>query len=179
MFSYVPKWFPMMFPKFSICSSRVFPITPHIILYPLPKVLPFSPIFWGASQVSLFFGGWWANQNGLLQKKTQNLGGSPSNGYNRNMRGDRPLTNSNAQKTCVWEKLIPIPNAFQRLNVKDVNQNMICFKCFKKKLWNFNKKLPLITEHNLHWKYHGHKNYYHEREGYHTNHKPIHNCNNT
>jgi hypothetical protein len=30
------------------------------------------------------------------------------------VHSDRPLTNSNAQKTCVWEKLIPIPNAFQR-----------------------------------------------------------------
>ncbi len=68
-------------------------------------------------------------------------------------------------KRHVFGRLIPIPNAFQRLYVKDVNQNMNCFKCFRKELWNFNKKLPLITEHNLHWKYHGQKNYYHEPEG--------------
>ncbi len=39
------KWyssgFQWMFPKFAMCSSRVFPIAPHFISYPLPNSSPF------------------------------------------------------------------------------------------------------------------------------------------
>jgi hypothetical protein len=51
----VPIMFPLMFPKFSMRSSRVFPIAPHFIPFPLPKVVPL--LFLGAAcQVSSFFG---------------------------------------------------------------------------------------------------------------------------
>jgi hypothetical protein len=37
LFSYVPNDVSMMFPKFRMCSSKVFPIMIHFIPYPLPK----------------------------------------------------------------------------------------------------------------------------------------------
>jgi hypothetical protein len=43
----VPIMFPMMFPKFSMRSSRVFPIAPHFIPFPLPKIVPL-PFFGGS-----------------------------------------------------------------------------------------------------------------------------------
>jgi hypothetical protein len=40
LFSYVPNDVSMMFPKFQLCSSKVFPITIHFIPYSLPQVFP-------------------------------------------------------------------------------------------------------------------------------------------
>ncbi len=41
----------MMFSKFPMCFSRLFPIAPHFtIAYPLPKVLPFSSHLWGKGE---------------------------------------------------------------------------------------------------------------------------------
>jgi hypothetical protein len=73
------EWVSMMFFKFPMWSSRVFPITFHFISYPMLKVLFFHQkgetkgkhsIFIGELFKFWFFFGWWANQNVLLQRKT-------------------------------------------------------------------------------------------------------------
>jgi hypothetical protein len=88
--------------------------------------------FGEATKFPVFFG-WWAPINMAHYRKKHRTWEAAHlmdiKGIIGEVNSDRPLTNSNAQKTCVWE-INPNPNAFQRLNVKDVNQNMICFKCF-------------------------------------------------
>jgi hypothetical protein len=46
---------PHIFSRFRMCSSRILPITPHFIPYPLPKlVFPFSPIYrWAKGKLLL------------------------------------------------------------------------------------------------------------------------------
>ncbi len=39
-----------IFPRFPMCASRILPITPHFIPYPLPKVFPFSPVYTWAKE---------------------------------------------------------------------------------------------------------------------------------
>jgi hypothetical protein len=85
---------PHIFPRFPMCSSRILPITPHFIPYPLPKlVFPFSVIYSRANGEKLLHRN--CNLGSLLnscflcegaikiahskKNKNQNLGGSPSN----------------------------------------------------------------------------------------------------
>jgi len=85
---------PHIFPRFPMCSSRILPITPHFIPYPLLKlVFPFSVIYsrakgenlcasncnLGSLQNSCFLCEGAIKIAHCKKKKNQNLGGSPSN----------------------------------------------------------------------------------------------------
>ncbi len=87
MFSVWSYVFPVIFPKFSMCCSRVFPIAPHFYPIWLPKVLPSQVYRWAKGQTlhlhiqnfysfqRFFFS--LANENGSLQKIIKELGGHP------------------------------------------------------------------------------------------------------
>jgi hypothetical protein len=84
--------FQCMFPKFAMCSSRVFPIAPHFISYPLPNSSPFlTYIMTQMRGTPSSYRNYYLGQPPKFQfllaygpikwpiAKKKNLGGSPSN----------------------------------------------------------------------------------------------------